>query len=115
MTLTFNPLQAMVMTYSQVKAQGQWSVGSEDRVETNGRKYGQTEATALPPTLTRSVTMNFVTKYTLVKTYITAYITTTNKNIQLSNATTIQLSELQFYISLDKNRQFQTHSSKPFT
>jgi len=36
MTLTFNPLQAMVMTYLHAKVQGQQSVGSEGRVETNG-------------------------------------------------------------------------------
>jgi len=34
-TLTFDPLQATVMTYSHAKIQGQWSVGSKDRVETN--------------------------------------------------------------------------------
>ena len=37
MTLTLNPLQAVVMTYSHAEVQGQWSVGSQDRVETNGR------------------------------------------------------------------------------
>ena len=41
MTLTFNPLSAMVMSYSCTKAQGQWSVSSEDRVETNGWTDGQ--------------------------------------------------------------------------
>ena len=41
------------MTYSHAKVQGQWSVGSEDRVETNG----QTEVIALPPTLMLSVAM----------------------------------------------------------
>ena len=30
MNLTFNPLLAMVMTYSYSKVQGQWSVGSKD-------------------------------------------------------------------------------------
>ena len=43
MTLTFNPLRAMVMTYSQAKVQGQRSVGSEDRVETNGRTDRRTD------------------------------------------------------------------------
>ena len=40
LTLTYNlDLQSpMVMTYAQAKVQSQWSVGSEDRVETNG--YG---------------------------------------------------------------------------
>ena len=55
----------MVMTYSQANVQGQRPVGSEDRVETNGRTDGQTdertdkrtEATALPPSLMRSVIM----------------------------------------------------------
>ena len=37
--MTFNPLQAMVMTSSQAKVQSQRSVSSEDRVET----YGQTD------------------------------------------------------------------------
>ena len=38
----------MVMTYSWAKVQGQWSAGSEDRVET-------VEAIALPAALMRSV------------------------------------------------------------
>ena len=40
MTLTFDPLRAMVMTYLRAKVQGQRSVGSEDRVKTNGRTDG---------------------------------------------------------------------------
>jgi len=41
MTLTFNALmQAMVMTYSHAKVQGQWSVVYEDRMETNGQMDG---------------------------------------------------------------------------
>jgi len=32
--LTFNPLRALVMIYTHAKVEGQWSVGSEDRVET---------------------------------------------------------------------------------
>jgi len=40
MTLTFNPLRAMVMTYLHAKVQGQQSVGSEDSVETDGRSDG---------------------------------------------------------------------------
>ena len=51
MTLTFNLLQAMVMNYSQAKVQGQWSVGSEDRVETNGKTERWTEVISLPPLL----------------------------------------------------------------
>ena len=43
MTLTFNPLRAIVITYSQAKVQGQRSVGSEDRLETSGRTDGQTD------------------------------------------------------------------------
>ena len=37
------------------KVQGQRSVGSKDRVETNGRTDGRTEAIALPATLMRSI------------------------------------------------------------
>ena len=37
MTLTFNPLRAMIMTYTHAEVQGQRSVGSEDKVKTNGR------------------------------------------------------------------------------
>jgi len=47
------------MTYSQAKVRGQRSVGSEDRVETNGRTDGgmdrRSEVIALLPTLMRSV------------------------------------------------------------
>ena len=53
--MTFNPLQVMVMTYSHAKVQGQQSVGSEDKLETNGRSDRRTKAIALPPVLTRSV------------------------------------------------------------
>jgi len=49
-------MQAIDMTYSHAKVQGQWSVRSEDRVETNGRSDGQTEVIALPRSLMRSVT-----------------------------------------------------------
>ena len=37
LTLTFNPMQATVMTYSHTKVQGQRSIGSEARLETNRR------------------------------------------------------------------------------
>ena len=37
-TMTLNALRAMVMTYSHAKVQGQRSVSSEDRVETNGQR-----------------------------------------------------------------------------
>jgi len=40
MTLTFYPLRAMVMIYSRAKVQGQRSIGSEDRVKTNGPDGG---------------------------------------------------------------------------
>jgi len=42
MTLTVNLLRAIVKAYSHAKFQGQWSIGSEERVETDR----QTEATA---------------------------------------------------------------------
>ena len=41
MTLTFNALRAMVMTYSRAKVQGQQSISSRDTVETNDRKMGK--------------------------------------------------------------------------
>ena len=45
MTLTFDPLRAMVMDYSQANVQGQRSVDSdsEDRVETKGQTDGLTD------------------------------------------------------------------------
>ena len=36
-TLTFNPLRAMIMSYSHASVQGQRSVGSADKVATSGR------------------------------------------------------------------------------
>ena len=47
MTLTFNPLRAMVMVYSHTKLQGQRSIGSEDSVETNGQTDGGEHITSL--------------------------------------------------------------------
>ena len=47
MTLTSNPMRAMVMTYSHAKVQGQRSVGSKDRVETNGQTDGDDCITSL--------------------------------------------------------------------
>jgi len=44
------------MIYLRAKVQGQRSVGSEDRVETNGRMDRLSEAIALPPTLMQLVT-----------------------------------------------------------
>ena len=43
MTLTFNPLLSMAMSYLYAKVQGQRSVCSKDRVETNGQTEGQTD------------------------------------------------------------------------
>ena len=40
MTLTFKHLRAVVMTYSRAKVQGQRSVDSKERVETNGQTDG---------------------------------------------------------------------------
>ena len=49
-------------TYSHAKVQGQRSIGSEDRVETNGRTDGPTDVQTdggdrITPTLMRSVKM----------------------------------------------------------
>ena len=56
LTLTYNlDLQAMVMTYSHAKIQGQRSVSSEDRVQINEWKDRQTEVIVLPPPLVWSV------------------------------------------------------------
>ena len=43
MTLTFNLMRAMVMTYLRAKVLGQQSIGSEDRVETNRRTDRRTD------------------------------------------------------------------------
>ena len=45
--LDFQFPASTVMIYSQTTVQGQRSVSSEDRVETNGRTYRRSEATAL--------------------------------------------------------------------
>ena len=45
----------MVMTYSHAKVKVQWSVISEDRVETNGQMDRWREVSALPPMLMHSV------------------------------------------------------------
>jgi len=53
----------MIMTHTHTKTQVQTSVGSTDRVETNGRTdNGQTDAPAItrPSRLTRSVTVNSI-------------------------------------------------------
>ena len=54
--IIISPLRGMVMIYLRAKVQGQRSVGSEDRVETNGRMDRLSEAIALPPTLMQLVT-----------------------------------------------------------
>ena len=46
------------MAYIRAKVEDQRSVGSEGRVETNGRTDGRTKAIALPPSLMRSVKIN---------------------------------------------------------
>jgi len=48
-------MRAMVVTHTHAKDQGQTSLGSKDRVETDGQTDRRTEAIALPPVLTRSV------------------------------------------------------------
>ena len=40
MTLTFNPQLTLVMTHAHAKNQGKRSLGSKDRVETDGRPNG---------------------------------------------------------------------------
>jgi len=62
MTLTFNRLRPMAMTYSHAKVQCQRSIGFEDRVETNGQTDGRSEAIALPPSLMRSVNIEAAVK-----------------------------------------------------
>ena len=64
MTLTFNPLRDMVMTYSHAKVQGQRSFGSEDRVETNGWTDGQMDGGDRVTSLANAVT-NIITKVKL--------------------------------------------------
>ena len=49
----------MVMTCLQGKVQGEWSVSSEDRMETNGQADGQTEIITSTPSLMRLVKMTF--------------------------------------------------------
>ena len=55
MTLTFNPLRAMAMTYSCARLQGQRSIGFENR-RRDRQTHRQTGAIALPSSLMRSVT-----------------------------------------------------------
>ena len=59
----------MVMTYSQAKVLGQWSVFSQDRVETNERC---TEAIALSAALMQLVNMSL--RYTLHCVLITSVV-----------------------------------------
>ena len=60
----------MVMTYSHAKVQDRWSVGSEDRVETNRQTNGWTEATALPTALMWSVTKSSIVKACILRQQI---------------------------------------------
>ena len=60
MTLTYNldlpsPASYEPMTYSLAKVLGQWSVGSKDRMETNGWMDRPSEVIALHAALIRSV------------------------------------------------------------
>ena len=60
--LTFDPLRATLITYSHAKVQDQRSVGSEYRVETNGRTARQTDGGDCITSLD-----NAVGKYSLFK------------------------------------------------
>ena len=51
------------MPYLYAKVQGQRSVGSEDRVETNGRTDRRTEVSALPPSIMRSAKIVIIDVY----------------------------------------------------
>ena len=55
MTLTFNPLGALVVMYTHAKDEGQRSIGSNNRMETKGQTDERTESIALPSWLTRLV------------------------------------------------------------
>ena len=69
MTLTFNPFRAVVMIYPHAKVQGQWSVASEDRVETDGGIEGRSEVIASPDdSLMWSATMRSVIKHQIIYT-----------------------------------------------
>ena len=47
MTVTLNPLRAMVMTHLPAKVQGQRSVGSEGNKQTDGHTDGRDRITSL--------------------------------------------------------------------
>ena len=71
MTLIFNFLRAMVMTYIRMqkfKVNGQ-SVPKIEWKQTDGQTDGQTEASALPPTVMRSVTNMHVNKFSFSVNY----------------------------------------------
>ena len=63
MNLTFNPLQAMVMTYICAKVQGQQSVSSKDRAETNGRTDGGDCITSLANVVGNNTEQNITDHY----------------------------------------------------
>ena len=48
----------MVMTYFGAKVEGQWSVSTEDRVETNGQTDGSDCITSLTNALDKNKVMN---------------------------------------------------------
>ena len=62
------------MTYSRAKVQGQWSIGSEDRVETNGRTDGQTNGGDRITSLANAVG-NQVTFGEVTDKYVTSFLT----------------------------------------
>ena len=64
MTLTFNPLRAMVMTYSHAKVQGQWSAGPKDRVESTEKQMdGQTDGSDCITSLANAVSNKQLKKH----------------------------------------------------
>jgi len=54
-TFSFNHLRAMVVTHTHAKDQGQRSVGSKDKVETDGQTDRRTKAIALPAVLGKKI------------------------------------------------------------
>jgi len=56
--MTFNPLQAMVMTFSQAVGQGQRSVSSKDRVEINVQTDRRTDGGDCITSLANAVSNN---------------------------------------------------------
>ena len=71
MTLTFNPLRAIVVAYPHAKVQDQGqSVPKMKWKQTDVRTDGRTEVSALPPSLMRSVMIaSIVVKFELFELY----------------------------------------------